>query len=149
MTLYTSFSLSIYCQERLLSWFSWFRQLKGQYLYFYLWDLMKCSMKKADSRQKGRTKGEETPISVMVNLEKDNRRKRRDDHNKRGNGGLTKESGKKRTTLLNASLLCCMIRRCSSWTNGEMKIEWTGCLCRHLQHALQQQGRMRVSLKIQ
>lgn len=32
---------------------------------------MKCSMEKADSRQKGRTKGEETPISVMVNLGKD------------------------------------------------------------------------------
>lgn len=75
---------------------------------------MKCSMKKADSRQKGRTKGKETPISVMVNLEKDNRRQRLDDYNKRGNRGLTKESGKRRTILLNASLLCCMIRICSS-----------------------------------
>lgn len=75
---------------------------------------MKCSMKKADSRQKGRTKGEETPISVMVNLEKDNRRQRLDDYNKRVNRGLTKESGKRRTILLNASLLCCMIRICSS-----------------------------------
>lgn len=41
---------------------------------------MKCSMKKADSRQKGRTKGEETPISVAVKSEKrtDDRRKRLD-----------------------------------------------------------------------
>lgn len=31
---------------------------------------MKCSMKKADSRQKGRTKGEETEMSVMVKVGK-------------------------------------------------------------------------------
>lgn len=34
-------------------------------------------MKKADSRQKGGTKGEETPISVIVNLEKDKRYRRK------------------------------------------------------------------------
>lgn len=48
---------------------------------------MKCSMKKADSRQKGRTKGEETPISVMVKLERTgNGRKRLDGYKyKKGN----------------------------------------------------------------
>lgn len=39
---------------------------------------MKCSMKKADSRQKGRTKGEETPISAMIKLEKDREGERLD-----------------------------------------------------------------------
>lgn len=40
-----------------MSKFNQFTQLERKYLCFYLWDLMKCSKKKADSIQKGRRRG--------------------------------------------------------------------------------------------
>lgn len=75
---------------------------------------MKCSMKKADSRQKGRTKGEETPISAMVTLEKDREGERLDGYiyvliQERkcvtAKWGQAMDSGQRRTSLCIFALL--------------------------------------------
>lgn len=83
-------------KERLPSSFNQFEpSKKGQYLYFYLWDLMKCSVKKADSRQKKRAgegdkrRGDTNKCNFFGGGAGD-RREQLDSCNKRENDGLTK-----------------------------------------------------------